>query len=43
MNKNQNGLTDDQRRKNAEEMMLKFSKVMGIGEEDYCDGFDDSD
>ena len=33
-NKNQTGLTDEQRRKNAEEMMLKFSKIMGIGEDE---------
>ena len=31
INKNQPGITDEQRRKNAEEMMIKFSKVMGIG------------
>lgn len=33
-NKNQTSLTDEQRRKNAEEMMLKFSKIMGIGEDE---------
>lgn len=33
-NKNQIGLTDEQRRKNAEEIMLKFSKIMGIGEDE---------
>ena len=37
MNKNQTGLTDEQRRKNAEEMMLKFSKIMGIGEDEEED------
>lgn len=38
MNKNTAGLTDEQRRKNAEEMMLKFSKIMGIGEDDDDEG-----
>ena len=42
INKTQAGLTDEQRRKNAEEMMIKFSKIMGIGEEDFCDDFEDS-
>ena len=37
MNRNQPGITDEQRRKNAEEMMLKFAETMGIGDEDYCD------
>jgi hypothetical protein len=40
MNKNTAGLTDEQRRKNAEEMMLKFSKIMGIGEDDEDENFE---
>ena len=37
INKNQPGITDEQRRKNAEEIMIKFAQTMGIGEDDYCD------
>lgn len=40
MNKNQQGISDEQRRKNAEEMMIKFAQTMGIGDEDYCDEVD---
>ena len=40
LNKNTTGLTDEQRRKNAEEMMLKFSKIMGIGEDEEDDEFE---
>jgi len=36
VNRYQEGLTDEQRRKNAEAIMLKFAQTMGIGEEDYC-------
>lgn len=40
INKNTPGITDEQRRKNAELMMIKFAKQMGIGDEDYCDEVD---
>jgi hypothetical protein len=39
INKNTPGITDEQRRKLAEEMMIKFARTMDIGEEDYCDEY----
>ena len=40
-NKNDSSLTDEQRRKNAEDMMLKIAAMMGMGDEDY--GEEDGD
>jgi hypothetical protein len=36
-NKNDPSLTDEQRRKNAEDMMLKIAALMDFGDESYGD------
>jgi hypothetical protein len=37
VNRYTEGITDEERRKNAEQMMIKFAQAMGIGEDDYGD------